>query len=213
MPPLGSPRTLLVLLVLLVLLRGGWACDSKTLYADSPEYRLLQAALKGPRERCPLLFSSVGSRCLAFVSHTRASWGDAQQLCEDLGADLFWFADLTEFMDLLEFLQARHLSGDYWVGGRFNRSSGAWAWHHDHAPVPQGVPYWSSVYKRECRHRLADLQVLGPQGRICYNYVLSSADVGDYREVCAAATNEHFHQLSTRSCDQHALSPLCVLRL
>ncbi|XP_037786564.1 uncharacterized protein LOC119582429 isoform X2 [Penaeus monodon] len=163
---------------------------------------------------CPMLYTRVGGKCLAFFSLAKVPWPEARQFCKSIFGDLLTFKTLQEFGHVIDHLKEALLTTDFWIGGRYDMDVNAWAWVSDETPMPLGAPYWAERYSSSCVPRspphtdpFSNPPTALPEAP-CYNYI--QAPKQRKQGWCSAITYEHFYFISDDEC-QSSHSPLCLL--
>ncbi|XP_063867371.1 uncharacterized protein LOC135104189 isoform X2 [Scylla paramamosain] len=162
---------------------------------------------------CPMLYIRVGNECLSFFSPARVSWAEARQFCLSIYGDLWHAKDLATYGRLMDYMREEKLTGNYWIGGRYDIDTNAWSWTTDDSTMPLGVPFWAIKYESSCVPRgppHTDPYSAPPAalpGARCYQAVLSPKQRSP--GWCSAMTYEHFYYWSDEMCDE-AFSPLCI---
>nr|XP_045604652.1 uncharacterized protein LOC123762274 [Procambarus clarkii] len=174
--------------------------------AAVPVY-VYNASTLGASPHCPMLYTRVGHRCLAFFTIARVPWTTAREFCHGIYGDLLTFSDVQQYTDLVEYLQAAELGVELWVGGRETvEGLHRWVWM-DGTPMPIGTPYWAI--------RSTTTSVLGrkintyTQAPFCQ--VRSPSVEKDQNGRCAAMSPKYYYYLTDEDCKDWK-SPVCVLR-
>ncbi|KAG7165743.1 uncharacterized protein LOC121870239 [Homarus americanus] len=157
---------------------------------------------------CPMLYTRVGDRCLAFFTVARVPWTAAQQFCHGIFGDLITFSNIHQYTELLQYLQNSEIGVDLWVGGHEDKEDRfKWVWV-DQTPMPTGTPYWAikstlTSPKGDYYHRGATITYMQAPLTTTYR--------DDPEERCAAMTPKYYFYLTDELCGDWK-SPLCVLR-
>ncbi|XP_064119304.1 uncharacterized protein LOC135224332 isoform X2 [Macrobrachium nipponense] len=176
---------------------------------------LVQQAVNGTSKAstpCPMFFSRVGDQCLSFFSPARISWPEARQFCLSIGGELLSIKKVTVLEDVLNYMRDSHFTSDYWIGGRFDLDSNAWAWVQDDSAMPLGSPYWAVRYNQSCVLRSPphtdpySSPPAGLPGAHCFRYIQSPQKRA--AGWCASMTYEHYYFFTDDTC-QEKMSPLC----
>ncbi|XP_042885433.1 uncharacterized protein LOC122261716 [Penaeus japonicus] len=139
---------------------------------------------------CPNLYTRVGDRCLSLFTLAK-----------------YHFPDTI-------YNSVPALTTNFWIGGKYNSSTSAWAWASDDTPMPLGSPFWAVRYNTECVPRpppQTDPFSAPPDaepGAPCHHYL--QAPRTRAQGWCSAMTYEHHYYIIDEEC-QNAHSPLCVL--
>ncbi|XP_066971907.1 uncharacterized protein [Macrobrachium rosenbergii] len=177
---------------------------------------LVQLAVNGTSKAstpCPMFYSRVGEHCLSFFSPARISWPEARQFCRSIGGELLSFKKATVLEEVLNYMRDSHFTSDYWIGGRFDLDSNAWAWVQDDSAMSLGSPYWAVRYNHSCVHRSpphTDPYSSRPAslpGAPCFRYLQSPWNRA--AGWCASMTYEHYYFFTDDAC-QDKMSPLCA---
>nr|XP_053643185.1 uncharacterized protein LOC128696120 [Cherax quadricarinatus] len=151
---------------------------------------------------CPMLYTRVGQRCLAFFTVARVPWSTAREFCNSIFGDLVTFTDIHQYIEILEYLQTSGVDVDLWVGGRDGKNG--WEWM-DGTPMPRGTPYWA-IRSAEGTHshiHPSTSYLQAPYSFPAWKY--------DQTGSCAAMMPKYFYYLSDVAC-RDLKSPVCALR-
>nr|AHA83583.1 C-type lectin 2 [Penaeus japonicus] len=175
---------------------------------------VVNSTLSQKYPECPMLYTRVGGKCLAFFSLAKVPWPEARQFCKSIYGDLVTFKNLQDFGHVIEYLKETLITSDFWIGGRYDMDVNAWAWAIDDTPMPLGSPYWAERYSSSCVPRspphtdpFSNPPSALPEAP-CYNYI--QAPKQRNQGWCSAITYEHFYFISDDEC-QNSRSPLCLL--
>ncbi|XP_071530352.1 uncharacterized protein [Panulirus ornatus] len=154
---------------------------------------------------CPMLYTLVGDRCIAFFTVARVPWSAAREFCHGIFGDLITFKNAHQYIDLLNYLQSSDLDTDLWIGGHTDSEEySEWLWV-DNTPMPKGSPYWAiRLDEAASRSRYVTHK------SVVYTQAPYPSRAFQVNR-CAAMTPKYFYYLTDEWCSLWK-SPVCVLR-